>query len=70
MIAEGGLAALWLAAMMAVLQLLLASSAVIGGRPEMVCAVRPVAIAQGGLLCIPVADDDRCHEHPAGDRCE
>jgi len=57
MIAEGGLAALWLAAVMAVLQLVLASSAVIGGRDEMARAVRPVAIAQGlltglAMLCL------------------
>jgi cytochrome c-type biogenesis protein CcmF len=52
MIAEGGLAALWLAAVMAVLQLVLASSAVIGGRDEMVRAVRPVAIAQGLLTAL------------------
>ena len=57
MIAEGGLAALWLAAVMAVLQLVLASSAVIGGRAEMARAVRPVAIAQGlltglAMLCL------------------
>jgi cytochrome c-type biogenesis protein CcmF len=57
MIAEGGLAALWLAAVMAVLQLVLASSAVIGGREEMARAVRPVAIAQGlltglAMLCL------------------
>jgi cytochrome c-type biogenesis protein CcmF len=52
MIAEGGLAALWLAAVMAVLQLVLASSAVIGGRDEMARAVRPVAIAQGLLTAL------------------
>jgi cytochrome c-type biogenesis protein CcmF len=52
MIAEGGLAALWLAAVMAVLQLVLASSAVIGGRDEMASAVRPVAIAQGLLTAL------------------
>jgi cytochrome c-type biogenesis protein CcmF len=52
MIAEGGLAALWLAAAMAVLQLLLASSAVVGGRDEMARAVRPVAITQGLLTAL------------------
>src|SRR4051812_15323413 len=52
MIAEGGLAALWLAAVMAVLQLVVASSAVIGGRDEMARAVRPVAIAQGLLTAL------------------
>ncbi len=52
MIAEAGLAALWLAAMMAVLQLFIASAAVIGGRPEMERAVRPVAIAQGVLTAL------------------
>ena len=52
MIAEAGLAALWLAAVMAVLQLVLASNAVIGGREEMARAVRPVAIAQGLLTAL------------------
>ena len=52
MIAEAGLAALWLAAMMAVLQLLIASGAVATGREEMTRAVRPVAIAQGGLTAL------------------
>jgi len=52
MIAEGGLAALWLAAVMAVLQLVLASSAVVGGRAAMARAVRPVAIAQGLLTAL------------------
>jgi cytochrome c-type biogenesis protein CcmF len=52
MIAEAGLAALWLAAMMAVLQLLIASGAVATGREDMTRAVRPVAIAQGGLTAL------------------
>jgi cytochrome c-type biogenesis protein CcmF len=52
MIAEAGLAALWLAAAMAALQLLLAASAVGEKRAEMATAVRPVAIAQGGLVAL------------------
>ena len=50
MIAEAGLAALWLAAAMAALQLLLAANVVYSGREEMVRAIRPVAIAQGFLV--------------------
>ncbi len=52
MIAEAGLAALWLAAALAALQLLLAASAVVGQREEMVRSVRPVAIAQGMLVAL------------------
>ena len=52
MIAEAGLAALWLAAALAVLQLLLAVNVVHSGREEMVRAIRPVAIAQGFLVAL------------------
>lgn len=49
MIAEAGLAALWLAAAMAALQLLLGCHAVWGQREEFARSVRPVAIVQGLL---------------------
>ena len=52
MIAEAGLAALWVAAAMASLQLLLAFSSVRSGRAEMTASVRPVAIAQGFLVAL------------------
>jgi len=49
MIAEAGLAALWLAAMLAGLQLVLAWTAVAQGNKEALRLVRPVAVAQGVL---------------------
>ena len=52
MIAEAGLAALWLAAALALLQLMLASFAVAGGKAELVPAVRPVAVTQGALTLL------------------
>ena len=48
MTAEFGLAALWLAATLAALQLVLGALAV-RGRGDIAGAVRPVAIVQGGL---------------------
>ncbi|MGD9810531.1 MAG: heme lyase CcmF/NrfE family subunit, partial [Sphingobium sp.] len=50
MIAELGLAALWLAAALAALQLLLAGFGVAQGRDDLLAGVRPVAVAQA-LLC-------------------
>ena len=50
MIAEAGLAALWLAAALALLQLAIA---VLGlSRPEVAAGVRPVAVVQGGLASV------------------
>ena len=49
MIAELGLAALWLAAGMALLQLVLAALGLGKGRAELLSGVRPVAVAQGLL---------------------
>ncbi|MET0360391.1 MAG: heme lyase CcmF/NrfE family subunit [Sphingobium sp.] len=49
MIAEAGLALLWLAAAMALLQLILVASAMLGKRDALLQAVRPVAVAQGLL---------------------
>jgi cytochrome c-type biogenesis protein CcmF len=51
MIAEAGLAALWLAAALAALQLLLGASG-LRGRADMVAAVRPVAVAQAVLTLL------------------
>ena len=50
MIAEAGLAALWIAAALAALQLLLAALAVGRGDAEAQAAVRPVAVAQGVVV--------------------
>lgn len=55
MIAEAGLAALWLAAMLAGLQLLLAWSAVAQGNDDARRLIRPVAIAQGVLTGLAMA---------------
>jgi cytochrome c-type biogenesis protein CcmF len=52
MIAEGGLAVLWLAAALAALQLLLGISAVSSGRTDLLAAVRPVAIVQAVLTAL------------------
>ncbi len=52
MIAEAGLAALWLAAALAFLQLGLASFGLAGKKSELLQAVRPVAVAQGVLTAI------------------
>ena len=51
MIAEAGLAALWLAAALAALQLLMAALAV-RGHEEVIAAVRPVAVVQGALIAV------------------
>lgn len=55
MIAEAGLAALWLAAALALLQLVLAFAGLKGGKPELLGAVRPAAVAQGVLTAIAFA---------------
>ncbi|MFD1105799.1 heme lyase CcmF/NrfE family subunit [Sphingobium olei] len=55
MIAEAGLAALWLAAALALLQLFLAFAGLKGGKPELLAAVRPAAVAQGVLTAIAFA---------------
>ncbi|MGE4323205.1 MAG: heme lyase CcmF/NrfE family subunit [Sphingobium sp.] len=52
MIAEAGLVALWLAAALALLQLALAAIGVAGGKPVLLDAVRPVAVAQGLLAAL------------------
>jgi cytochrome c-type biogenesis protein CcmF len=49
MIAEAGLAALWLAAMLAGLQLIMAWAAVAQGNEEAQRFIRPLAVAQGAL---------------------
>ncbi|PHQ63470.1 MAG: heme lyase NrfEFG subunit NrfE [Sphingobium sp.] len=55
MIAEAGLAALWLAAALALLQLVLAFAGLKGGKPELLGAVRPAAVAQGALTAVAFA---------------
>jgi cytochrome c-type biogenesis protein CcmF len=55
MTAEIGLAALWIAAALALLQLALAALAVARRRPEAIAAVRPIAIVQGALAGIAMA---------------
>ncbi len=55
MMAEVGLAALWFAAALAAMQLLLAALAVRRGDDTLARAVRPVAIVQGGLSLVAMA---------------
>ena len=55
MIAEAGLAALWFAAALALLQLFLAFAGLKGDKPDLVAAVRPAAVAQGVLTAIAFA---------------
>ncbi|MCW2395137.1 MULTISPECIES: heme lyase CcmF/NrfE family subunit [unclassified Sphingobium] len=55
MIAEAGLAALWLAATLAGLQLLLAWSAVARGNADAARFIRPLAVAQGVLAGLAMA---------------
>ena len=55
MIAEGGLAALWLAAALAALQLVLGIMGVRSERTDLLRAVRPVAVVQGLLTMIAFA---------------
>ncbi len=55
MTAEAGLAALWFAAALAGLQLLLAALAVRRGEPRLMAAVRPVALVQGMMTALAMA---------------
>ena len=55
MIAEAGLAALWLAAALALLQLTLSFAGLRGGKPELLAAIRPVAVTQGLLTALAFA---------------
>ena len=55
MIAEGGLAALWIAAAMALVQLVLGSGAAKSGSEGLILAVRKIAIVQGVLALIAFA---------------
>ncbi|HXH17259.1 MAG TPA: heme lyase CcmF/NrfE family subunit [Sphingomonas sp.] len=55
MIAEAGLAALWLAGALAALQLAMAAIATLRGRDDVAAAVRPVAIVQGVLALLAMA---------------
>jgi cytochrome c-type biogenesis protein CcmF len=55
MIAEAGLAALWLAAALALLQLVMGALALTEGRGELGAIVRPVAIVQGVLVGLAFA---------------
>ncbi|MEZ0242581.1 MAG: cytochrome c biogenesis protein CcsA, partial [Sphingomonas sp.] len=52
MIAEGGLAALWIAAAMALVQLVLGGSAARSGSEELMRATRKIAIVQGLLVSL------------------
>ncbi|HEY0116198.1 MAG TPA: heme lyase CcmF/NrfE family subunit, partial [Allosphingosinicella sp.] len=52
MIAEGGLAALWLAAALSLLQMFLGWAAVRPGNEAMLRFVRPLAVAQGALALV------------------
>ncbi|MDZ7589051.1 MAG: heme lyase CcmF/NrfE family subunit [Parasphingorhabdus sp.] len=55
MIAETGLAALWLAAALALLQLVIGAIGGVTNRDDMTRAVRPVAVAQGLLAAVSFA---------------
>jgi len=55
MMAETGLAALWFAAALAALQLVMAAIGVARGRADVMAAVRPVAIVQGVLTALALA---------------
>ena len=55
MIAEGGLAALWLAAALAALQLVLGAVSLTRGREALMAAIRPIAIVQGVLTALAFA---------------
>ena len=52
MIAEAGLAALWIAAALAALQFVLAAIAIARGDPDVVRSVRPVAVVQGLVVAL------------------
>ncbi|ARS26064.1 heme lyase CcmF/NrfE family subunit [Sphingomonas sp. KC8] len=55
MMAEAGLAALWLAAALAGLQFILGAAGLARGRDALMGAVRPVAVVQGALTAIAFA---------------
>jgi cytochrome c-type biogenesis protein CcmF len=55
MIAEGGLAALWLAAALSLLQMVLGWAAVRPGNEALLRIVRPLAVAQGALAALAFA---------------
>ena len=55
MIAEAGLTALWFAAALAALQLVLATIGIARHRDDIIAAVRPVAIVQGLLAAVAMA---------------
>ena len=55
MIAEAGLAALWLAAALAALQIAIAALALRAGDDTLAAAVRPIAIVQGVLVALAMA---------------
>ena len=55
MTAEAGLAALWLAAALAALQLVTAAIGLARRRADVVAAVRPIAIVQGGAVALSLA---------------
>jgi cytochrome c-type biogenesis protein CcmF len=55
MIAEGGLAALWLAAALAALQLIMAWVGITQRRDEMMAATRPIALVQGAFVLTALA---------------
>jgi len=52
MIAEAGLAALWIAAALAALQFMLAAIAIARGDPDVLRSVRPVAVVQGLVVAL------------------
>ena len=56
MIAEAGLAALWLAAALSLLQLVLGAAALRPGSENLRSVVRPVAVAQGALAAMRRAE--------------
>ncbi|WP_066651843.1 MULTISPECIES: heme lyase CcmF/NrfE family subunit [Sphingomonas] len=55
MIAEAGLAALWIAAALAALQFILAVIAIARGDPDVQRSVRPVAVVQGLVVALALA---------------
>ena len=55
MIAEAGLAALWIAAALAALQIALAALGIARGDPDVLGAVRPVAVVQGVIVALAMA---------------
>ncbi len=55
MIAEAGLAALWIAAALAALQFILATMAIARGDPDVLRSVRPVAVVQGLIVALALA---------------